>query len=728
MALLVVAVAYWATTAAALALTRNTDGIASMWPASGILVAGLLALRPRLSLPCIALCAIGSFCANAGEGLPLPLTLGYTIANMGEGWLAATLMRRWGAVRPSFIDPRDVARFCGASVVAGLWSMTVATLATGLFGGGADWRFSLSWFSTVTLGMLIVAPTMLTTLALFDPRQRDGIRPRSATEALAFLAMVGAVSLLVFMQSRYPLLYLPMVALLAATYRLGPFGAAAGVMTIAVIGSVMTGLGHGPLGLLRMDSAETAFFLESYQLVLFATALPLAALLSARARLSARCSDSERLHRLLADSSSDIIVRFTVAGVPLYASPATARVLGFTPAQMLARRPLADVHADDRPAILAAWTRIATGEPGDVCIYRQRRADGSYAWLEAAYRLLPGVDGASDEVVATIRDVSRRREAELRAEEAVQRMRDANHLLSMAEHAAGVGHWRLGMLDGTLFWSPEVFRLHGLAPADASPGLEAAIRFYHPDDVERVDGVVRHAMAVAGAFEYAARIVRPDGVVRHVVTRGQTETDADGRAVALFGIIQDVTRQVIAEQALLAARRAAEESAERALQLVDTDGLTGVASRRRALAVLDDAVALADRQGSALAVAIFDIDHFKQVNDNWGHAAGDLVLRQVAQAATESVRSTDMVGRLGGEEFVVLLPGAGEAAAIALVDRLRRAIAERRTEGAEGLSVTASIGIALFRPGATPASLLGDADRALYRAKAEGRNAARLAA
>lgn len=731
----IAALAYWAAASLSLAAIGGVQGVAAMWPAGGVLLAALLLLPPRYAPATLLACAAASILANRHGGIDLLLSVGMTAADLAGCWLAAVLIRRWGIARPSFIRPRDVARFTAATLIAGLAD---GAIWAGV--GGGEWPSILAWFTTATLGMLIVTPMVLTTAALFDPAEVHVTRPRSASEAVALLALLAAVTLAVFAQGRFPLLFLPMVALLVATYRLGPFGAAAGVTIVAIAAAVAISLGMSPAHLHAGSSVEAAFFLQFYLLVLFATALPFAALQSARARLMAERAESERHHRLLAERSSDIIGRMALDGTVVYASPATLRVLGYSPAEILAQAPATFIHPEDRDAVIANWRGLVAGRPGhDICVYRQQRRDGSYVWLEAAYRLVPAQDatgpwskGQAAEVIMSIRDISRRRQAELRADAAMHELRDANRLLGMAARIAGVGHWRYSLETGAMTWSAEVFRLHGLSATDPQPTLEQALAFYHPDDMARVRAVVRAAMTAGGEFECAARIRRGDGGIRHVVIRGGGETRGDGASAALFGIIRDVTEQVEAEAALRAAHLAAEAMAERALRLVDTDALTGVASRRRALAMLDEALATAQGRGEGqaepLAVAVLDIDHFKEVNDRWGHAEGDRVLRRVARAAAEAVRATDLVGRLGGEEFVVIFPGAGETAALALVERLRSAIATSATGPADGPPVTASIGIALYRPGATATSLLGDADRALYRAKAEGRNAARFAA
>ena len=165
---------------------------------------------------------------------------------------------------------------------------------------------------------------------------------------------------------------------------------------------------------------------------------------------------------------------------------------------------------------------------------------------------------------------------------------------------------------------------------------------------------------------------------------------------------------------------------QRSLSLALTDELTGLYNRRYLLAHLDELVARVSRDGLDAAVLLVDIDHFKQVNDTYGHAAGDDVLRELAARATNTVRSVDLVARLGGEEFVVVMPETGPAIAVVVGERLRLAIANEpftiRASG-ERLLITVSIGITSAIAGGDDRDrLLKRADDALYRAKAEGRN------
>lgn len=168
-----------------------------------------------------------------------------------------------------------------------------------------------------------------------------------------------------------------------------------------------------------------------------------------------------------------------------------------------------------------------------------------------------------------------------------------------------------------------------------------------------------------------------------------------------------------------------ERAERRNFELAMTDMLTGLANRRAISDQLQSTVARAQRQGQYLSVLMLDIDHFKRVNDGYGHQAGDVVLRSVAQTLQSRLRAQDQIGRFGGEEFLAILPDTSPEGALVLAEALRAAVEASPTQwGAHSIATTISIGV---RGGAITGSdtadgLVAAADMALYRAKQGGRN------
>lgn len=153
-------------------------------------------------------------------------------------------------------------------------------------------------------------------------------------------------------------------------------------------------------------------------------------------------------------------------------------------------------------------------------------------------------------------------------------------------------------------------------------------------------------------------------------------------------------------------------------RLASRDPLTNLLNRREIVRILDIEIDRAQRQKAPLSVLMLDLDNFKQINDSFGHQVGDGVLRSSADSLVEGSRKTDFVGRIGGEEFLILLPNTGYATALQLAERYRSGIENT----ADNVHYTCSIGVAELRVGEHPDKLMQRADQALYAAKNSGRN------
>ena len=310
----------------------------------------------------------------------------------------------------------------------------------------------------------------------------------------------------------------------------------------------------------------------------------------------------------------------------------------------------------------------------------------------------------------------------------LQRNRDLRQSLTifdLAEDLAGVGRWRFDLRTGAQEWSESMLELNGLA-RDLAPD-PGDIRDLMPDQGQTLFDRIAAHRADWEPYSFNYSVVPEGGNERILRISILNEFDAEGERVALFGVAMDVTDQVRREEALDKARGRAVKLAAEAQHLANTDPLTGLPNRRCTLARLKSLVEKAKSGHSSLAVVMFDIDHFKAVNDGFGHQTGDDVLVHIAAIARKHVRQNDLVGRIGGEEFIWLIPGAGQDEAQKMAERLRSSI--EVMSGIAGLpEVTASVGLSVYRRGDDEESLLMRCDEALYAAKHAGRNRVRLAA
>jgi diguanylate cyclase (GGDEF)-like protein/PAS domain S-box-containing protein len=251
------------------------------------------------------------------------------------------------------------------------------------------------------------------------------------------------------------------------------------------------------------------------------------------------------------------------------------------------------------------------------------------------------------------------------------------------------------------------------------------IQAVRPDLQEHVFCVWLNAAQSESEYEIEIPFRRAsDGLYRWHLARGLPLKDDSGQVTKWIGIAIDIHdhRQV---QQLEEYRLKLEEANARLELLAATDGLTRLKNRRAFQEKLAEEFERAARDATPLSLLLLDVDRFKQFNDDFGHPAGDSVLRGVALLLEETARSTDFVARYGGEEFAVLLPNTDEEGAVVLGERFRAAVMEAEWKHA---AITISVGAATMAPGADGAELIDEADAALYESKRSGRNCVRHAA
>jgi diguanylate cyclase (GGDEF)-like protein/PAS domain S-box-containing protein len=322
----------------------------------------------------------------------------------------------------------------------------------------------------------------------------------------------------------------------------------------------------------------------------------------------------------------------------------------------------------------------------------------------------------------------RRRDAVVRELDESERRRQA-----MAANLPGAVYRRVLTPQGALVYeyvSEGVFDIFGFSPEEAVSNPHAIfdmiVSHYRKDFIVAMESSA--ANLTPWSMDYC--IERADGEERWLRDRA-IPTRRDDGAIVWDGVAMDMTDQKQAEAELREANfnlQIAEGERDKLIEelrrLSDTDPLTGALNRRGLSAAAEHELKRAKRTGEPVAVIALDLDHFKRVNDTYGHDAGDKVLQESAQLCRAAIREVDSFARLGGEEFVILLQDADEDGAWLVATRLRAAL--EQTDIAIGdttIRVTASIGIAASRGAdATLADMLRSADEAVYEAKTSGRN------
>ncbi len=438
----------------------------------------------------------------------------------------------------------------------------------------------------------------------------------------------------------------------------------------------------------------------------------------------------------VAHYATEMIVHTRPDRTRSYVSPGSRNLLGYAPHEIVGRDFATFLHPEDRARVEREYAEFQQRGGRTSSTYRLRRCDGRYIWVESNWVAVPAgsADGAEPGVVAVVRDIDDRKRGE-------QALQAALHRAERAEAEAARLHARL--------WDAIEAIPAGFVLFDAEGRLvlcNSRYRDIYPDLADRMTpgitadeltalGIERGQFDIGGQ-EPAAWLA--DQSARHGRPHARYERRlADGRWIALedrrtseggrVGIRIDITAMKQREAELAAMRDAAERANIELAALACTDGLTGLANRRR----LDETLARewrsAGRLGRTLAIVLIDVDHFKAFNDRYGHLAGDDALRAVAGVVRAGVRRAgELACRFGGEEFALILPDAGLSAAQTVAESIRHGIAALRIghEAAPAAVLTASFGIATAVPQAEgdPALLLRAADAALYAAKNAGRN------
>lgn len=220
-------------------------------------------------------------------------------------------------------------------------------------------------------------------------------------------------------------------------------------------------------------------------------------------------------------------------------NPRWSEMLGWTEAELLSRPFVSFIHPEDVDATVREIGVLSEGHPTVRFTNRYAHVDGSWRWLD----WVAAPDEQTGFIYATAREVTEDKATEARNAREVE-------LLQLAEQLAEVGHWRVDLEQETVFWSPQVYRIHGRDPDVYTPNLAEGIEAYHPDDREAVSAAVGNTIAEGIPFDFQRRIVRTDGVVRTVRSHGRPERDRDGKIIGVFGIFRDITEEQRAREEL----------------------------------------------------------------------------------------------------------------------------------------------------------------------------------
>jgi len=308
-----------------------------------------------------------------------------------------------------------------------------------------------------------------------------------------------------------------------------------------------------------------------------------------------------------------------------------------------------------------------------------------------------------DTLMAVVQDISRAIEQENRIRDDQQRFR------AIFENVRDYAIFTVGMDGRVEEWNRSLNRLGGWEAADVA-GKPIGV-FFPPGEASQQCGAALLGRACRhGTAEFEGWGVRKDGSTFWGNTVATALPDREGRASGYVLVTRDLTER--------------KQMEDRLVVLATTDPLTGARNRRAGEARLQEEFLRWQRYGRVFTVLMIDCDHFKAINDTWGHDAGDDVLVALVRICHETLREADVTIRWGGEEFLVLLPETGREAALAVADRLRVAIGAAKVQrDGQVIAATVSVGVAEAGEADRGADdAVRRVDQALYRAKRSGRN------
>lgn len=380
------------------------------------------------------------------------------------------------------------------------------------------------------------------------------------------------------------------------------------------------------------------------------------------------------------------------------------------------------IHPEDATAVAAYWQKVITGTAMESIEYRVKNKSGHWDWVDSRKTFLStNPDGTPKEIMVVLRVITDRKDAEEQIAYHAKILENVNDVI-------------IGTNEGFIikYWNAAAERVFGWRAEEVigKPSSDVLRTVFSEGGREESIREINETGTWKGEVIQFTKDDRPVNIDANIMMIRNNK----GEVAGFVSANRDITKRKQTEQKLMQANEAFETANHQLQQafsreqiLARTDSLTGLFNRRHFFLLAEHEFSVAERYQLPLSLIIFDIDHFKFVNDRWGHQMGDDVLANISRIAREEVRAADILARYGGEEFIILLPNSSVHDAENVVERIRKNVISYRLDPERTqASVTISIGIA----GKTAKinsldHLIRCADKALYAAKQAGRNCVR---
>lgn len=754
-AILLLALSYFATSKLGLMLAYAAGSATPVWPPMGIALAALLLYGYRL-WPGVFL---GALLVNVTAAGSPAAGLGIAAGNTLEALVGAYLLSRAAQGRHAFDRSQNIFK---VAVLAGLVSPAIGAtmgVASLVLGGDVTWPGStpvwIAWWLGDASGALLVTPVLV--LWALQPRLNwTGFR---ALEALLLFLTVVVVGQAVFggwllPEARlYPLVYLCLPVLAWSAFRFGPRETATASLLFAGLAVWGTVHGHGPFA--GPTAQEALLPLQAFLMLTSVIALALATVVGERRRAAGMRAQLAAI----VESSDDAIIGKTLAGDIVTWNAAAERIFGHSAEDVIGRDGLDLLPPDRLGEEMEILHRLKRGERIIHFETQRRRRDG--ALIDVSLTLSP-IRSAAGAIIGTstiLRDISDRKRAEKELErtnqELAARVSALEHqshqimLLSQLAEMLQSSHTLEEIYTIINSFAPQLFlNESGFLGVVGQPAnfIETVVTWGKPmagktdfrvDECWALRQAQLYGVGPSQARPFCQHLERPFPssclcvpIMAESETLGVLHIQQTARPVEAEAGASDLLHSSTQQMASAMAQQIALAIANLKMRVMlrsqaMRDPLTGLFNRRYLADLLELELRRAQRTNMTVGLVMLDIDHFKRINDTFGHPAGDMVLRAFANLLKTKCRSGDIVSRFGGEEFVVVMPAAS------LEDATRRAETLRQGAGQMELThetqplgtITVSLGVAVFPDhGITGEALIQTADAALYRAKQQGRN------
>jgi diguanylate cyclase (GGDEF)-like protein/PAS domain S-box-containing protein len=432
--------------------------------------------------------------------------------------------------------------------------------------------------------------------------------------------------------------------------------------------------------------------------------------ITGRKKVEEKLHHEEQRFRALAEQSSDIIVLVNRKGIITYENRAIERILGYKIEERIGAGLFDLIHPDDLKFLIDIAIKLAKDKnaPGLRSEVRLHHRDGSWRMFEVIGSTLT-TNTTIEGGIVNLRDITERKQMESQREAALKALRESEEKYRTILENIQEGYFEVDLAGNFTFFNDATCLFLGYSKEEL-----VGMNYQQFTSKETAKKVFQTFNTIYKTGEpnrgFDWPMIRKDGTSRYLEASVSLQKDSSDKPTGFKGVARDVTER---------------KQIERQLKHIAThDVLTGLPNRMLFIDRLEVALAQAKRNKRKLALMMLDLDHFKDINDTWGHMVGDQLLKEVGHRLSGIVRQSDTVARLGGDEFVILLSDVEQMDySDGIAETVLKSFRQKFVFGNHKLTSSASIGIAIYPDDCEDIdSLLKNADMAMYSVKMHGRN------